>query len=97
MEWVSGILALAVPGVLWIGYQNRRGNPGDKAKGIGWQFIRYTVLCIALPVTAILALNNALTGEAATIIAGAVGYAFGKAEQNEKCPRAPKARSAPPT
>lgn len=79
MIWVSVILSLAVPGTLLVGYLNRRGNPDDKMKGIGWQFIRYTVLSIAIPVTAILALNNALSGEAATIIAGAMGYAFGKA------------------
>lgn len=78
MIWISIILALAVPGVLVVGYLNRRGNPNDKAKGIGWQFIRYTVLAIAIPITAILALNNALTGEATAIIAGAMGYAFGK-------------------
>ena len=72
------ILASAVPGVLVIGYLNRRGNPNDEAKGIGWQFIRYTVLAIAVPVTAILALNNALTGEATAILAAAMGYAFGK-------------------
>ena len=58
---------------------NRRGNPNDKAKGIGWQFIRYTVISIAIPVAALLALNDALSGEAVAIIAGAMGYAFGKA------------------
>lgn len=83
MEWLSsalatGILAAAVPTALIVGYLNRRGNSDDSAKGIGWQFIRYTVLSIAIPVVGILALNNALTGEAATLIAGAVGYAFGK-------------------
>ena len=78
MVWVSIVLALAVPGVLVVGYLNRRGNPDDKMKGIGWQFIRYTVLGISIPVTAILALNGALSGEAAAIIAGAMGYAFGK-------------------
>ena len=78
MVWISMILASAVPGVLVIGYLNRRGNPNDEAKGIGWQFIRYTVLAIAVPVTAILALNNALTGEATAILAAAMGYAFGK-------------------
>jgi hypothetical protein len=89
MQWTSGasitsaILALAVPGVLLVGYLNRRGNPTDKMKGIGWQFIRYTVLGIALPVVGILALNNALTGEAATIIAAAMGYAFGKVGKDE--------------
>jgi len=83
MDWVSAILASAVPGVIIFGYFNRRGNPNDKAKGIGWQFIRYTVLSISIPVAAILALNNALSGEAATIIAGAMGYAFGKAGNDD--------------
>ena len=83
MVWIfSLILALAVPVVLVVGYLNRRGNPQDSdyrgAKGIGWQFIRYTVLAMALPIVGILALNNALTGEAATLIAGAMGYAFGR-------------------
>ncbi len=78
MILVSIILASSIPIVLIAGYLNRRGNPDDKAKGIGWQFIRYTVLAISIPITAILALNNALSGEAATLIAGAMGYAFGK-------------------
>lgn len=83
MTWVSVILASVVPGVLIVGYLNRRGNPQDKAKGIGWQFIRYTVLTIAVPIVGILALNDALTGEAATLIAGAMGYAFGKTPNDE--------------
>jgi len=83
MVWVSGILASAVPIVLVVGYLNRRGNPNDKAKGIGWQFIRYTILAIAFPVVAILALNNALSGEAAAIIAGGMGYAFAKAGKDD--------------
>ena len=81
MVWVSAILASAVPGVLLVGYRNRKGNAYDDAKGIGWQFIRYSVLCMAIPVTGVLALNNALSGEAATIIAGAMGYAFGKTDK----------------
>lgn len=78
MVWVSIILALSVLGVLLVGYLNRKGGVHDNTKGIGWQFIRYTVLAIALPIVGILALNGALTGEAATLIAGAMGYAFGK-------------------
>lgn len=76
---ISAILATSIPLVLIIGYKNRKGNDGDKTKGIGWQFIRYTVLSIALPIICILALNDALAGEAATLIGGAVGFAFGKA------------------
>lgn len=83
-EWASIILALAVPGVLIVGYFNRRGGPNGKAKGVGWQFIRYTILAIAIPVAGVLALNGVLTGEAtAAIIAGAIGYAFGKAGKDE--------------
>ncbi|MCH7710360.1 MAG: hypothetical protein IH903_01855 [Proteobacteria bacterium] len=79
---VSIILALAVPGIIIVGHLNRRGNPSDKMKGIGWQFIRFTVIGIGLPIAGILALNNALTGEAATIIAGAMGYAFGQSAKD---------------
>lgn len=82
MIWVSLLLATSVPGVLIFGYFNRRGKTDDTSKGIGWQFIRFAVLTIAIPVVGILALNDSLTGEAATLIAGAIGYAFGKA-QNE--------------
>lgn len=46
-------------------------------KGIGWQFIRFIILSISIPAVTILSLNNSLTGEAATVIAGAMGYAFG--------------------
>jgi len=74
---ISLVLGSAVPLALILGYLNRTADP-NRVKGIGWQFIRYTVLSISVPVAAILALNNALSGEAATIIAGAMGYAFGK-------------------
>ena len=88
MDWVSVIsvisviLALTVPGVVLAGYLNRRGKSDDKMKGIGWQIIRYTVIGMALPIAGILALNGVLTGEAATIIAGAMGYAFGQSAKD---------------
>lgn len=72
--WVSLVLAVSVPIVLVGGLWNR--IKGDK--GIGWQFIRFTVLTISLPIIAVLSLNNALPGEAAALIGGAMGYAFGK-------------------
>ena len=82
MDWVNGLtslsLAASVPLVIWVGYKNRQNSVTGKSRGIGWQFIRFTVLSIALPVVAILALNGALTGEASTLIAGVMGYAFGK-------------------
>ncbi len=62
----------------WL-FQSKREEKGD-----GWQFIRYTVLSVSIPIVAILALNNALTGEAATLIAGAMGYAFGKNDKDRK-------------
>ena len=83
--WLSALLASAVPIVLIWGFINRntvtreteKGNV-VKGKGIGWQFIRFIVLSISLPIIGLLALNNALSGEVATLIAGAMGYAFGK-------------------
>ena len=79
----SIILAASIPMVLWLGHLNRKRADGKGSKGIGWQFIRYTVLSIAFPIVAILALNDALTSEAATIIAGGLGYAFGKKDDGE--------------
>jgi hypothetical protein len=80
MDWVvpalSILLAASVPIVLIGGFLNR--GTGDKAKGIGWQFIRFTVLTISIPIVGILALNGALSGEAAALIGGAMGYAFGQ-------------------
>ncbi len=85
MEMMPGILsiilALAIPIVLIGGLWNR--HAGDKPKGIGWQFIRYTVLAISVPTIALLALNDALSGEAATLIGTAVGFAFGKKDEND--------------
>ena len=52
-------------------------------KGIGWQFIRYCVLTISLSLCGLLALNNALTSEAATIISAAMGFTFGKVGKDE--------------
>ena len=70
MLWISGILALAIVAVIVGGLLSR----GDK--GIGWQFIRFTVLGISIPTIGLLALNNALTGEAAALIGAANGLRF---------------------
>ena len=77
--WVSLILAIAILSVLVGGICNRI----RMRKGIGWQFIRYTVLGISVPTIALLALNNALSGEAATLLSGAMGFAFGKKGNDE--------------
>ncbi|MCZ8258916.1 MAG: hypothetical protein O9333_02140 [Beijerinckiaceae bacterium] len=73
---ISVIMSLSIPITIFCGLRNR----SMVGKGIGWQFIRFIVLSISIPTAAILALNGSLTGEAATIIAGAMGYAFGKSE-----------------
>ena len=74
MIWISAILAVSVLVVIVGGLWNRWSSQ----KGIGWQFIRFNVIAIGLPIAGLLALNGALTGEAATVIAGSLGYAFGK-------------------
>ena len=74
---ISGFLSLVVLVVIARGLYTR----WKTNKGIGWQFIRFTVIAISLPICALLALNDALTGEAATIISGAMGYAFGRTEK----------------
>ncbi len=73
IAWVNILLAVSVLVVIFGGLWNRH----EKKRGIGWQFIRYTVIGISIPVTGLLALNDALSGEAAAILAGALGYAFG--------------------
>ena len=86
MEWLSAILsivlALAVLVALIGGFHNRLAD--QKPKGIGWQFIRFIVLSISLPIIGLLALNDALSGEAAALIGGAMGYAFGRKEEKEE-------------
>ena len=74
--WLSSLLALSVPIVLIGGFHNRLA--GKEPKGIGWKFIRFSVLTISIPITGLLALNDMLSGEAATLIGTAMGFAFGK-------------------
>ncbi len=75
MFWISLTLSVAIcaliVGSLW--------NRIQVKKGIGWQFIRLNTIVISLLLVGLLAINNALTSEASTIIAGAMGYAFGNA------------------
>ena len=74
---LSGVLALAVLVIPVAGLIQRMKS----GKGIGWQFIRFNVIVISLPVAGLLALNGALTGEVSTIIAAAMAYAFGKSSE----------------
>lgn len=92
MFWLSVILALSVPIVLAMGLANRilvtketKSGNVVRGLGIGWQFIRFSVLTTGLPIVGVLALNGLLTSEVATLFAAAMGFAFGKSE-HEKNP-----------
>jgi len=71
---MNEIISLSVLAVIVGGLANRC----IIKKGIGWQFIRFTVVGMGLPICCLLALNNALTEGAVAIISGAMGFAFGK-------------------
>jgi uncharacterized membrane protein len=53
-------------------------NRYKTGKGLGWQFIRFTVLGITLPLVTILALTDKFGAETAGIFGAAIGYLFGK-------------------
>ena len=58
-----------------MGYAQRR-------RSMGWQSFRFLALAIGFPIVGLLALKGIVTGQAAiTIIAVAVGYAFGKMDK----------------
>ncbi len=99
MDWVSIVLASAVPIVLVGGLLQRvfyrriddGGAMSQAGLGIGWQFIRFTVLASGLPLVALLAVRGQLTGEVVAIFAAAMGYAFGKSGADEtEAPREPR-------
>ena len=76
---ISIILSISVPFIIFFSLLNRGFGP--QRKGIGWQFIRFTAIATSIPIVGVLALNNSLTGEAATIISGALAFCFGKTEE----------------
>ena len=79
-EGIALVIAVGAVIALLLGLRARM----TQQKGIGWQFIRFNAIILSLPLTAILALTNTLTASSATILAGALGYAFGKAGEDEK-------------
>jgi uncharacterized membrane protein YbhN (UPF0104 family) len=89
MDWVSIVLASAVPIVLVGGLLQRvfyrRVDEGvtKTGLGIGWQFIRFTVLATGLPLVALLAVKGQLTGEVVAIYSAALGFAFGKSGRDD--------------
>lgn len=77
---IPSILALSIPLFIVLSLVSRmRANKGA-GKGIGWQFIRYNVIVVSLLLIGVLALNDAISGEVTTVIAGALGYSFGKSD-----------------
>ena len=86
LDWVNVVLGLSVIVVLVGGIVTRyivskHGGSG----GIGWQFIRYTVLAMSIPIVALLALNGKLADSAtAALIGAAIGYAFSRAEEADR-------------
>ena len=75
---VSLILAIAVPITLIGSFMTR--FLGGQRRGIGWKFLRFNTIIIVLILAALLAWAGALTEASAAILAGALGYAFGKSE-----------------
>jgi hypothetical protein len=78
-DWMAaGLLAVAVivPVLAMIGRL-------VQSKGIGWQFIRFNTIIVGLPISGILALYGLLTEGAVAIVAGALGYAFGKNDSQD--------------
>ncbi len=86
MEWLSPVLSIMLAAAVLValvgGFRNRLAH--TPPRGIGWQFIRFIVLSISLPIIGLLALNDALSGAAAALIGGAMGYAFGKKDEKDK-------------
>lgn len=85
MDLLSLILASAVPIVLIGGLINRyvitktmANGEIKRGLGVGWQFIRYTILGTGLPIIALLAIKGVLTSEIVALFAAAMGFAFGK-------------------
>ncbi len=67
---ISIVLAVGAAGLPIVALLTRHSQ-------LDWQFIRFTVVCVALPILAIMAMGGVLTEASAAIIAGIVGYAFG--------------------
>jgi len=83
MDKLSMIIALAVPLIVVVAALTRIGGKRGFMKGIGWQFIRFTVVGVSVPIVAVLALNDVIPSEVATgIIGAALGYVFGLREQS---------------
>ncbi len=91
MTWVEIALASAVPialigsllsGIL-VTHESKNMGYAQRRPSMGWQSFRFLALAIGFPIVGLLALKGIVTGQAAiTIIAVAVGYAFGKMDKS---------------
>jgi len=85
MDKLSMIIASAVPLLVVVAALSRIGGKRGFMKGIGLQFMRFTVVSVSVPIVGVLALNDVIPSEAATgIIWAALGYAFGLRERTPK-------------
>ena len=90
MDWIEILLAACVPIVLiggllnriFITHESKSGKP-LRGRGLGWQFVRFSVLATGMPLVGLLTIKGIVTGEAAiAFFAAAAGYAFGKVDQS---------------
>ncbi|HYI63402.1 MAG TPA: hypothetical protein VEW71_00800 [Allosphingosinicella sp.] len=87
------VMLVAVGGMMW--------NRIKKDGGITWEIMRFTTVCIALPLVGVLALSGKLDQASTAIIAGALGYVFGRPDGNQEIegqetPKVQAEESAPP-
>ena len=78
------LLSIIFGSIAFVGVAGGVLNRFHLRKGIGAQFIRYNTLVIALPAAIALALQGMLTEAAASVITGALAYAFAGFGEDEK-------------
>lgn len=79
----DGIILIVLASAVLIGLAGSLLSIILQRKGIGWQFIRFNTVAIALPLAGLLSLKGHLNEAEAAIIAGALGYAFGKSDNED--------------
>lgn len=72
------IISLLLGAVSLVGLIGAFWTRISQGKGLGWKFLRFTTIVVALPLAAILNLHGALSEAVVAIIAASLGYVFGK-------------------
>lgn len=75
---LKAVVSVLLVVVVLVGIAGDLYNRTKLGKGIGWQVVRFNTIMLALPLAGVLALNDALSEGITAILAGALGYAFGK-------------------